>query len=76
MSAWQDVGNCKKGDPLDAFEVLAELQKERERSKRLLEAVDWIRQTVHRAHHEGNLEDCEKNTCAYAIGTLREYGDK
>lgn len=28
--------------------------------------IDWIRQTVHRAHHHGPLDSCQINTCSYA----------
>lgn len=27
------------------------------------ELLDWVGQTVHRAHHDGSFEDCQKNTC-------------
>lgn len=32
----------------------------------LLSTVDWLRQTYHRAHHDGDLDTCEKNTCQAA----------
>ncbi|MBA3686866.1 MAG: hypothetical protein H0W72_16720 [Planctomycetes bacterium] len=28
--------------------------------------VDWLAQTVHRAHHDGALDTCEKTTCRAA----------
>ena len=35
------------------------------------EALDWVRQTVHRAHHdEESLNDCRKNTCIGAKQAL------
>ncbi len=34
--------------------------------QKLKDGINWIMQTVHRAHHEGSIEDCRKNTCAYA----------
>lgn len=30
---------------------------------KLTEELRWLRQTVHRAHHEGPLEGCPKATC-------------
>ena len=30
-----------------------------------LEALDWVGQTVHRAHHEGPLHLCKKATCSH-----------
>lgn len=33
--------------------------------------IDWMRQTVHRAHHDGPLDQCRKNTCAYALQILK-----
>lgn len=33
---------------------------------RLRELLDWLAQTVHRAHHEGPLDTCEKATCQTA----------
>jgi len=32
--------------------------------------LDWVRQTVHRAHHEGPLDECPKNTCDAALKAL------
>lgn len=32
----------------------------------LLGAVDWIARTVHQAHHDGEIETCQKNTCCHA----------
>lgn len=42
--------------------------------EQLKKDIEWMRQTVHRAHHEGTLEDCRKNTCSYArkISTEKE----
>lgn len=36
----------------------------------LLETLDWLAQTVHRAHHEGDFETCEKTTCAGARAAI------
>lgn len=37
---------------------------------KLRETIDWLRQTYHRAHHEGPLDECEKNTCDAALKAL------
>ena len=34
-------------------------------NERLGEALRWLRQTVHQAHHEGAINECRKNTCAF-----------
>ena len=35
------------------------------------EALDWVRQTVHRAHHdEESLNDCRRNSCIGAKQAL------
>lgn len=43
------------------------LVKERDRLKEinreLVEAIEWICQTVHQAHHEDERETCRKHTC-------------
>lgn len=36
----------------------------------LLATVDWLRQTYHRAHHEGDLATCPKNTCQAALDVI------
>jgi hypothetical protein len=32
-----------------------------------MKELDWIRQTVHRAHHAGPLNECRVNTCDAAM---------
>lgn len=38
--------------------------------EKLLGDVDWMRQTVHRAHHHGKNDLCKKNTCDAALKLL------
>jgi hypothetical protein len=40
----------------------------------LLLVVDWMRQTYHRAHHQGDLDACEKSTCRAAIEVIAKAG--
>lgn len=35
-------------------------------------AIEWIAETVHRAHHDGEFESCRKYTCVHAVKTLAE----
>lgn len=42
-----------------------------ERVARLEEAVRWVAQSVHQAHHEGPLESCARATCDYARQMLQ-----
>ena len=44
----------------------------RERVARLEREIDWLRQTVHRAHHEGPLDECTLNTCDAALRLLEK----
>jgi len=39
----------------------------------LAKDFEWVKQTVHRAHHEGPLEGCKKNTCDAARKALAAY---
>lgn len=39
---------------------------------KLLETIDWLAQTYHRAHHEGDPFTCEKNTCKAARDLIAE----
>lgn len=32
--------------------------------------LDWHRQTVHRAHHDGPLDECQKDTCDAVLKSL------
>jgi len=34
------------------------------------ETIDWLRQTVHRATHDGPLDECRKITCDAALKAL------
>lgn len=36
------------------------------------DTIDWMRQTIHRAYHEGPLEDCRHHTCDAALRVLGE----
>ena len=36
----------------------------------LLDLIDWMRQTVHRAHHDGPLNECRKSVCHAALDRL------
>jgi hypothetical protein len=40
--------------------------------RKLENHIDWLRQTFHRAHHEGSLDDCRLNTCDAALKILRK----
>jgi len=40
------------------------------------ETLDWLRQTVHRAHHSGPLDECLKNTCDAALKALGKRNGK
>ena len=46
------------------------LEEALKRIEVLEERLDWLRQTVHQAHHEGSLDECQKNTCDGAIQVL------
>lgn len=50
--------------------IAAEYQTIGDRLDELAKALDWIVQTVHRAHHEGPLESCGKATCEHARRVL------
>ena len=41
-----------------------------EERDRLVETLDWVRQTVHRSHHTGPLANCGKTTCGAAIAAI------
>lgn len=34
-----------------------------------IDDIDWMRQTIHRAHHEGPLEDCKQSICRLYLDT-------
>lgn len=60
-------------------EIIAKLQSrissQNELIKEAVGSIDWIGQTLHRAHHEGEFSKCEKNTCDHAnkfVAKLRE----
>ena len=36
----------------------------------MLEALRWTQQTVHQAHHDGDMSKCEKNTCLHIRGVI------
>lgn len=63
-------------DLLDNWRRVTEAYPERTwvaanaRAERYREALDWVMQTVHRAHHDEPLESCPKSTCTYARSTL------
>ncbi len=38
----------------------------------LAEALRWVTQTVHQAHHDGAAEECPKTTCSHAWSVLGE----
>jgi hypothetical protein len=50
---------------------MAERDEARARVAKLCDALDWVRQTVHRAHHSGPLETCETNTCGAAREAMK-----
>ena len=31
--------------------------------RQMRELLKWVRQTIHQAHHDGEIEKCPKNTC-------------
>lgn len=41
----------------------------------LLEALRWMRQTVHQAHHTGTIEACLRATCRHATRVLGDGGN-
>jgi hypothetical protein len=59
-----------------AAEMCKELAEERKaKLEKAAEALEWIRQTVHRAHnHPDPIDECRMNTCGHAQKTLRELG--
>ncbi|KKN06337.1 hypothetical protein LCGC14_1078330 [marine sediment metagenome] len=36
----------------------------------LLDLIDWMRQTVHRAYHDGPLNECRRSVCHAALDAL------
>lgn len=59
---------------LTDVELLMLTREERDVLKKRVEElerdIDWMRQTIHRAHHEGPLDECKKNTCDAALRLL------
>lgn len=51
------------GQAISATEARAELTA-------LLKTISWVRQTVHQAHHQGEIESCSINTCKAAQKAL------
>lgn len=47
--------------------LIAEMQKE---NARLRDALEWIAQTIHQAHHDGRIESCGRNTCMGARAAM------
>ena len=75
---------CKAIEPKDLADSLMNPnfpKSEREHyAVRVIEAADalakefeWVRQTVHRAHHDGEMKDCFMNTCDAANKALAAY---
>lgn len=46
-------------------EAQAALAKEKARADRMFEALCWVTQTVHQAHHQGPIAECQQ-VCAEA----------
>jgi hypothetical protein len=42
----------------------------------LREALRWVHQTVHQAHHDGPIDGCRKNTCGAVVRALAETEPK
>lgn len=55
------------GQATSAEEARAELTE-------LLETIRWVRQAVHQAHHQGEIEGCPTNTCDAARQALAKAG--
>lgn len=56
--------------PLYVENLVAAFRASEAESARLREAVRWLAQTIHQAHHEGTTASCPKNTCAHARDVL------
>lgn len=41
----------------------------------LLEAVRWMAQTVHQAHHEQPIAECQSSVCVHAREVVAKAGD-
>jgi hypothetical protein len=41
-------------------------------SAEIIDHLKWLRQTVHQAHHEGEIEACRKSTCTAARDLLTQ----
>jgi len=75
-----DVRGCdhaRHGEPNRVvLELLDALEAERDgelvgQHAMLREAVRWLAQTVHQAHHEGHIDECPKSTCQHAVDVLK-----
>jgi len=63
---WVDSGDFGPGDEIAPIKMVVGDEK-------LVDVLDWFRQTVHRAHHEGPLDECPRNTCDAAIKVLARH---
>ena len=55
---------------------IAYLESRLKSAEEVVETLDWLRQTVHRAHHdEESLEDCRKNSCVGAKQALARHAE-
>lgn len=42
----------------------------------MLKALRWTRQTIHQAYHEGDVEQCGKNTCMHLTEVINKAEGK
>ena len=68
--------NLRSSEGIDALikpfadAIRADREAMGRRVEELEATLKWVRQTVHQAHHEGEIETCRKNTCDAVTKTI------